>query len=258
LADETRVATFLGRPNRFVGEIEIDGKPALAHINSSGRMQELLVAGRDCVVVPSRNQKRRCRYDLKSVRVGGAWCNIDSMLPNRLVSYWLQNRMLPELGEYDEVRREVQVGESRLDFQLTAPDGDTYIEVKSVTLAVADWGIFPDAPSTRAVKHCRELTRLARAGHRTAIVFVMPHPRMLHCWANGITDPDFEAAVIAAREAGTKILSYQVRITRNRAYLLGGRPVEPPSQQALRALNRHIRRYASRPVVFSSNQSPKD
>jgi sugar fermentation stimulation protein A len=244
-------AIFLNRPTRFTANIKIEGAASLAHINSSGRMQELLIPGRTVAVTPAGNPERKSPWNLKLVRVGSGWCSIDSMLPNRLVRAWLTEHHLEEIDDYTDVLPEVRHGDSRLDFQLTGGGRPWWIEVKSVTLAAGKWGIFPDAPTTRGAKHVRKLTKLANFGERCAIVWVMMHAEMRYCWANALTDPDFTAAVIEARAAGVKLLAYQVAVTLRGAQFLGPRPVREPDATAMAALKNHVETYADRPLGYT-------
>lgn len=254
-AEPLRCATFVARPTRFTGIIRIDGRLSAAHINSSGRMQELLVPGRVVGVTPARPRStRRSEWNLHAVRHRGAWCNIDSALPNRLLAWWLEHRALPQLEPYISVRREVRCGDSRLDFLLEHPAAPCFVEVKSVTLAIGHYGLFPDAPSERAVRHVHTLIDVVRQGARAAIVFIMPHPRMRRCWANPVTDPQFASAVEQARDAGVMLLAIQARLTRKEVRLAGARPVLPPDTRTLRALKAHVTRWARQPVTWKASR----
>ncbi len=247
----TRLATFLDRPNRFTAEIVIEGQRSTAHINSGGRMQELLTPGRSIAVTPAANPERSTAWDLKLVKAGGGWMNLDSMLANRLVGHWLKRRELPLFGDYDGVRAEVRHGDSRFDFELTGGTRRTLIEVKNVTLCVGDWGVFPDAPTTRGAKHVRELALCARDGMRCAVIWIMAHPKMRRCWAHPIHDPEFTAAVIDAREAGVQLIACHVHLTRRCATVTRLCPVEPLDERGRSLLERHVKRFAGKPLLYA-------
>ena len=38
-------AKFIKRPNRFIAEVEIDGKTEIVHVKNTGRCKELLIPG---------------------------------------------------------------------------------------------------------------------------------------------------------------------------------------------------------------------
>ena len=50
--DNIICATFLNRPNRFIAEVEIEGRKERVHVKNTGRCKELLVP--DCEVYLDR------------------------------------------------------------------------------------------------------------------------------------------------------------------------------------------------------------
>ena len=40
-----RPAAFLARPNRFIAQVEVDGRDETVHVKNTGRCRELLVPG---------------------------------------------------------------------------------------------------------------------------------------------------------------------------------------------------------------------
>eukprot|EP00929_Paragymnodinium_shiwhaense_P046857 TRINITY_DN23830_c0_g1_i4.p1 TRINITY_DN23830_c0_g1~~TRINITY_DN23830_c0_g1_i4.p1 ORF type:complete len:355 (+),score=52.49 TRINITY_DN23830_c0_g1_i4:202-1266(+) len=97
---------------------------------------------------------------------------------------------------------------SRLDFKLTGPSGDHYIEVKNCHLVYPDGhGYFPDSVSKRASRHVAELQLLAERGAQATALFVVARgdirgavrPSEYH-------DPGF---AIACRGAAAKGVSFR-------------------------------------------------
>ena len=43
--DNIHKGKFLSRPNRFIANVEIDGKAEVCHVKNTGRCKELLVEG---------------------------------------------------------------------------------------------------------------------------------------------------------------------------------------------------------------------
>ncbi len=60
---------FASRPNRFVAEIELDGRTEICHVKNTGRCQERLIPG---VRVWCRTgfSQRKQEYDLITVQKG--------------------------------------------------------------------------------------------------------------------------------------------------------------------------------------------
>ena len=59
--------TFINRPNRFIAEVEVDGKVEICHVKNTGRCKELLVKGAKVYLEESENPTRKTRFDLISV-----------------------------------------------------------------------------------------------------------------------------------------------------------------------------------------------
>ncbi|GAB4363610.1 MAG: hypothetical protein Kow009_00120 [Spirochaetales bacterium] len=70
-----------------------------------------------------------------------------------------------------------------------------FLEVKSCTLVEYGVAMFPDAPSTRAVRHLRELADAARAGYRAHVIFILAHGPVERFIPNLHTDPGFAATL---------------------------------------------------------------
>ena len=139
-------AVFLDRPNRFVARVSLAGETVTVHVKNTGRCRELLVPGVRVILTPGTAAGRKTPYDLVAVyKNGGTLFNIDSQAPNRVVGEWLQ------LQPFDEVRQEVTVGRSRIDFAMKKGGDDFLLEVKGCTLEKEGVGWFPDAPTERGV-----------------------------------------------------------------------------------------------------------
>ena len=61
-------ATFLKRPNRFIAEVELDGRKEIVHVKNTGRCRELLVPGCEVWLTAPGTPGRKTKYDLVAVR----------------------------------------------------------------------------------------------------------------------------------------------------------------------------------------------
>ena len=230
-------ATFVRRDNRFRVQVQIEGRTEAAHLPNSGRLGELLVAGRKVCLAPAdvrRNPKRLTAYDMVLVEFGGRWVSVDARLPGHLVDEALcQGQLVVRQGSqagldgYTTVRREVRLGESRLDFRLEAGPGEgpCWIEVKSVTLVVAGVARFPDAPTLRGQRHVRELTRAVGKGERAAVVFVVQRDDAEYFVPHDEADPAFGRALREAAQAGVEVYAWRCRVSREAIQLADAIPV---------------------------------
>lgn len=225
----TRPGFLLERPNRFLGVVRLpSGEVVEAHIADRGRLTEILFPGAEVLIQPASGEKRRTAFTLICARapMEDIWVCIDPAGANRLVRAALETGLLDELPTWVGIRQEVRHGASRFDFALDlACGGELLLEVKSAAVAEQGVALFPDAPSERAVRHCRELAALAEEGRRTAIVLVAqrgdaraiaPHP----------VDPAFAAALRDAKEAGVVILGLGFAVSETGFRCTGRIPVQ--------------------------------
>ena len=195
---------FLARPNRFIAHIEINGQTEICHVKNTGRCRELLPVGAKVWCERSNNPARKTLYDLITVQKGHRLINMDSQAPNAAAREWLEQG---GLGQIENLKPESRHGDSRFDFSFTKEGKACFLEVKGVTLENDGVCAFPDAPTTRGVKHLRELTALAKAGFGAYVLFVIQMADVKHLHPNDKTDPDFGAALREAAAAGVQIMA---------------------------------------------------
>ena len=139
---------FFSRPNRFVSEISYNSKKYSAHVHDPGRLTELLIKGRKVLFNES---KGKLDYYLRAVKFENEWVLIDTAQHSK-IAFELFKR-LPEYSAVKEIKKEVPIGISRIDFTL---DGIP-LEVKGVTLVKEKVALFPDAPTERGTRHVQEI-----------------------------------------------------------------------------------------------------
>lgn len=192
---------FCSRRNLFVAEVMINGKQETVHVKNTGRCKELLLPGTEVVLEISDNPSRKTKYDLICVyKENLGWVNIDSQAPNKVVKEWLAKQ------DYDMIRPEYSIGNSRIDFYMEK-DGQKYLmEVKGCTLEIDGIGYFPDAPTERGVKHLRELQKATQKGYQCYVAFVIQMEGIHEVRPNVKTHPEFGVALEEARQAGVQVL----------------------------------------------------
>ena len=201
---QTREAVFLTRPNRFVAEVELEGRRETVHVKNTGRCRELLLPGARVILAAGEKSGRKTAWDLVTVEKPGlGWVNIDSQAPNRVVREWLDRGGIPGLTG---IRPEYAYGASRVDFCLERGEKRILLEVKGCTLEREGVGWFPDAPTLRGAKHLRELAAARRKGWDCILAFVIALPGVRQVLPNRETDPDFAQALSEAEAAGVEVL----------------------------------------------------
>lgn len=206
--------TLVARPNKFLAICRIGRRTVEAHVPDRGRCLDLLVPGRELGIVrlqasDLRPQVRRTRYTAVLACSGqGTWVSLDPGGAPRLVEEALRRKLLPGLAGYQVVRREVAVGQSRIDLLLACslrPEARGLLcEVKSVGAQEQGIALFPDAPTTRGVRH---LELLARRGANAAVVFCAQRGDVDAVAPDHAIDPDFGKALRRADRAGVRLLA---------------------------------------------------
>ena len=194
---------FIERPNRFIAKVLINGNIETCHVLNTGRCKELLTNGATVYLEESDNINRKTKYDLVKVVKGDKLINMDSIAPNKVAEEFFKKR-------YDNVLREVKYKNSRFDLFV---NGDTFIEVKGVTLEKDNIAMFPDAPTDRGRKHIYELIDAVKNGYNAKIMFVIQFKGAKKFIPNYKTDPEFKKALLYAKENGVEILAYDCIVT---------------------------------------------
>ena len=219
-------ALLIRRYQRFLADVELpEGARMTVHVPNTGSLLGCVGPGLPVWLSDSGNPTRRYRHTWEQVQVGSARVGINTHLANRLVGEALDEGLLPELQGYGTRRREVAYGGegSRIDWLLTEPGlPDCYLEVKNVTAAVEKGvALFPDAVSTRATKHLRELVGMVRAGHRAVLVFCVQRDDVEQVQPADAIDPAYGVALRSALAAGVEVLAcgatldeHAIRLTR--------------------------------------------
>ncbi len=194
-----------------------------AHLPDPGRLNELLVPGRRVWLRSEpRNPNRKTRWTAVLVETPGtdALVSIDTTLPNRLIAAALRADALPELAGWRLERREVQLGDSRIDFLMARGQRRLALEVKSVTLVEDGIARFPDAITARGTRHVLELARISRRRDwSAAVLFLLQRPDATRILAAHEIDPTFAHALAEAKRSGVRILGRRCHVSLDRVSL---------------------------------------
>lgn len=206
---------FLSRPNRFIAQVEIDGREETVHVKNTGRCRELLLPGAKVYLEKAGNPNRKTAYDLVGVyKEGLGLVNMDSQAANVVVGEWLakqQSGTAPKeitlFSGIEKIKAEHTFGKSRIDFFFEVNGRKCLMEVKGVTLEREKIAYFPDAPTERGIKHIQELEAGLELGYDCYVAFVIQMPGILKIYPNDETHPAFGDALRKANRAGVKVLA---------------------------------------------------
>ena len=201
------------RYKRFLADIETEtGTVLTVHCPNTGAMTGCAEPGSPVWYSESDNPKRKYPHTLEFVQTSAGLVSVNTGRANALVAEALAAGVIRELAGCINIKPEAKIpeGDGRFDFQVELPDGKAaYVEVKSATLYLGDGiGAFPDAVSSRALKHVQALLRRVQAGERGILIFCAQHCGIQSVRPAGEVDADYAAALTQARDQGVEVLAY--------------------------------------------------
>ena len=226
-------ATLIRRYKRFLADVRLDdGTVAVAHCPNPGAMTGLADPGMRVWLEPNDDPRKKLRFGWRLTELpDGRLAGVDTGVPNRVVGEALRAGAVPGLPSYDIVRAEVPYGaRSRVDFVLSGPGGDLFLEVKNVHFRRdGDWAAFPDSVTKRGATHLDEMAAVVRDGGRAVTLYLVQRPDCARLTLAGDLDPGYAAAFARARDAGVGALAFGTRITTAGVWLGDPMPVSVPA-----------------------------
>ena len=207
--------TLLKRYKRFLADVRLEtGEIVTAHCPNTGSMKGCSEPGRTIYLSAHNNPKRRCKYTWELIAMPNSLVGVNTLIPNRLVFKSIERQLIPELAGYNHIQREVKIGEhSRIDLMLTDGAGKRcYVEIKNSTLVNGTVARFPDAVTSRGLKHLTELEKLVEAGHRCMMFYFIQRMDARVFQPADQIDPQYGRKLRQAVKKGIEVVAYDVRI----------------------------------------------
>jgi sugar fermentation stimulation protein A len=205
------------RPNRFVMLVRLDGRVERCHCPTTGRIGDLRLAGLHCLVSRSAKAGRKTAYTVEAISPDrtltkrGTWIGINQTAANSYIGFLLATGQLSGMVA-GEVRREVKLGRSRIDFKV----GDTFLEVKTPLITLPSSGSSEVKHSRfdsfdRLIKHFAELSSSLSVGGRAvmALCYLYDAPPFVRPARD-----EFNGRIIDAAEAASArgVESWQINL----------------------------------------------
>ncbi len=206
---------LLKRYKRFLADVRLaDGTRITAHCPNSGSMQACKTPGRPVYLSRHDNPKRKLKYTWELIEMPESLVGVNTLVPNRLVAKAIEGGKIDALAGYSRIKPEVKVTDrSRLDLMLTHDDRrPCYVEIKNCTLVRDGIAAFPDAVTSRGLKHLAELQTLVEAGNRCAMFFLIQRMDARHFRPADDIDPAYGHKLRQVKVKGVEILAYDVHI----------------------------------------------
>ena len=168
---------ILARPNRFIMTVRSEGRTLRSHCPSTVRLGDLKVSDIPCLFSRAADPSRKTEATVEAISLDPpdtrrkSWVGINQTAANRYIEFFLRAGRMPLMAS-GEVRREVRLGASRIDFLV----GRTYVEVKTplnmlpVPARLAKTAHPPFDSFDRLIKHMGELGSALGHGNRAVIL----------------------------------------------------------------------------------------
>ena len=212
---------LIKRYKRFFIDVKLGKEIVTAHCPNTGSMKGLLDEGNEVFLLPNNDPKRKLKYGLEIIKSRKNLVGVNTHMANKIVEHGLKNNLINELSNNDIIKPEVFFNkETRFDFLLEKKGQKTFVEVKNVTLfRNKDTAEFPDAPTTRGIKHLLTLIDAIKKSYKTYLIFLVQIQNMKYFKIAKDIDEEYYNAYLKAKKAGVNFLAYRCDISSKKIFI---------------------------------------
>jgi len=206
---------FIKRYKRFFVDIKINSQVITAHCPNTGSMYGLLKRGNKVWVSKSNNPNRKLKYTLEIVEDQKTKVGVNTHSTNKIVHHALNNNLIKELKNSLEIKPETKFGKNtRFDFLIINKNFKAFVEVKNVTLSRdKKKAEFPDAVTSRGLKHINELINASKKGYKIFILYLVQREDCNYFSIAKDIDADYAKALVKAVKNNLNILCYDCKFS---------------------------------------------
>jgi sugar fermentation stimulation protein A len=207
--------TLIKRYKRFLADVKLEtGEVVTAHCPNTGSMSGCAEAGRKVYLSFHNHPKRKYKYTWQLIDMPTSLVGVNTLVPNQLVFKSIHQKLIPQLWGYKTIQREARIGEhTRVDLMLTDGGAERcYVEIKNCTLVSEGIAQFPDAVTSRGLKHIIELENLTKAGHRCMMFYFVQRMDARVFQPADHIDPAYGRRLRQAVKNGIEVVAYDVCI----------------------------------------------
>ena len=223
---------IIRRYKRFLADVTLaNGEVVTAHCPNTGTMKNCWAPGAPVQLSASDNPKRKLRWTLERVDMGGGWVGVNTTRVNHIIADFIAGGRIAALRGYEHIRREPRYhapalsskhANARFDLLLQNDRrADCYVEIKNATLVEESandskkqkYLCFPDAVTERGRKHLELLEHAVGEGYRGVLVFAANRPEGEYFCAAAHIDPAYAETLTRVWQAGVEIIVVRIRHT---------------------------------------------
>ena len=206
---------FIKRYKRFFVDIKIGNETVVAHCPNTGSMMGLLKEGNQVWLSKSDNPMRKLKYTLQIIEDENSKIGVNTHLTNKIILYALNNKKIERFKNIKYIKQEVNFGKNtRFDFMVSDEKKKSFIEVKNVTLSrkksVAE---FPDAVTSRGLKHIKELIKAKKKGFDIYLLFLIQRDDCNNFNLAKDIDPEYCELLVKAVKKNLNVLCYDCKFS---------------------------------------------
>jgi len=206
---------LIKRYKRFFVDIKVENKIITAHCPNTGSMMGLLKKNNKVWLTKSDNPKRKLKYTLQIIEDESSKVGINTHITNKIVLDALNNSIIEKFRNLETIKPEVNFGSNtRFDFLISEGKKRSFIEVKNVTLSrkkgIAE---FPDAVTSRGLKHIEELIKAGQKGYEIYLLYVIQRNDCDKFKLAKDIDPKYYKLLIKAVKKNLNILCYDCKFS---------------------------------------------
>jgi len=206
---------LIKRYKRFFVDIRIKSQIITAHCPNTGSMGGLLKKGNKVWLSKSDNPNRKLKYTLEIIEDEKSKVGVNTHSANKIVKHALQNNLIRQFKNILEIKAETKFGaNTRFDFLINNKNNKAFIEVKNVTLSrKKKLAEFPDAVTSRGLKHIKELINASKRNYKIYILFLIQRNDCESFTIAKDIDPKYANALGKAIKNKLNILCYDCKFT---------------------------------------------
>jgi len=206
---------FIKRYKRFFVDVKVDNQILTAHCPNTGSMYGLLKKGNKVWISKSNDPKRKLKYTLEIIEDNKSKVGVNTHSTNKIVLDALQNNLIKEFNYISEIKPETKFGKNtRFDFLVINKNDKAFVEVKNVTLSrKKGLAEFPDAVTTRGLKHINELENAGKKKYKIFIIFLIQRDDCVNFTIAKDIDQDYAKALKLAVKNKLNILCYDCKFS---------------------------------------------
>ncbi|MCP4578710.1 MAG: DNA/RNA nuclease SfsA [Deltaproteobacteria bacterium] len=203
---------LIKRYKRFMADVKLRNNHVVtAHCPNSGSMKACCEPGRTVYLTRHNKPSRRLKYTWEMIHMGTSLVGVNTIVPNRLTKAAVLAGDVPELAGYETIRSEVKYGNnSRIDLLLEKDENRCFVEIKNCTLVTEGLARFPDAVTSRGLKHLIELQEQVKQGDRSVMFYLIQRMDADRFEPADHIDPAYGQELRKAVQNGVEVFVYDV------------------------------------------------